>query len=363
MLQRSSTSNSLNSSKMNDDTSPFLPPPPAYNLGAPVGITVQQTLPANLIYWEVQPSPLLQQPSPSSSSSAANLAQSTTVRVHGTKGNTAGNDDLPDRDGASLFYREVEIPASDPALDILKSNDYVKTHDSGVASNIHTLANYFFYHLRKKPRLLVHIRGFHEECMGRNETETHPKRKVTDFEMTIDASNYISANWDRVSATSPVIPGPQNTVDDEEQYLHDRTWKSALEEFVTSEHPLKEIRLTKEIEWDFANLETSILLAIRQMGYQDTVKVRFETKGQTVSALSPSNFSRVANNVILQALSILTCLCVIVGPAVWISTPKPVRVYAYYPAVAGARTFFERNIGIIVAAVVSRKIGAKLQAA
>ncbi|KAJ3101727.1 hypothetical protein HDU96_009872 [Phlyctochytrium bullatum] len=129
-------------------------------------------------------------------------------------------------------------------------------------------------------------------------------------------------------------------------------WRAVLEEFTGSRNWFKEIHMAKEIPWDYEQLKTALVRAIRWTGYPHDIAIRFIKQGYKVSAYSPSLFSKASQSSLVKVLCILSCLWVVALPVYSITRKKVQgRLQCVYPMMWGGQEFYERNAAQLVEAV------------
>ncbi|KAI9331385.1 hypothetical protein BDR26DRAFT_870454, partial [Obelidium mucronatum] len=179
------------------------------------------------------------------------------------------------------------------------------------------LFNYFLYYLREKPVMMISIQGTRQETRlvtrqvsdgnGGSRTETHHEtHTVTDFNFSIDVSNYISNEWERVMAV------PKQTSTEQQPVLG--PWKAVLDQFISSKNLLKEIHMQKEVVWDYGNIQNSIVMALRMAGYGHNIRITFPKLNYMVSAYSDSTLSKATDSMAMKVFCVVTCLCIIFYP-------------------------------------------------
>lgn len=98
--------------------------------------------------------------------------------------------------------------------------------------------------------LILRCRGTHQETRhrtvhrnGSTHTETH-QVTITDFDFTLDASNYVSSQWQNlICLTKNGEP---------------MEYRDFIEEYTQSRNQLKHLTLQKDISWDFVGLHAAI---------------------------------------------------------------------------------------------------------
>ncbi|KAI8612027.1 hypothetical protein BC830DRAFT_1138632 [Chytriomyces sp. MP71] len=262
-----------------------------------------------------------------------------------------------------LMRAEAQTPF-ECLVGIERTSKGVRTHDSVVASNPDALFDYFIYYIDEKPTMLVEIRGTHKHTRTetrtvsngnggtRTETTTHTDT-IIDFCFTLDASHYVAPTWDRI------VANPKRRVQEPEL----GEWRAVMEQFTRSTNPLKEIHMKKEIVWDFEHIKTSIKAAIRCTGYFHDIHVSFPKANYKVSAMADTDLSHFANSTVTRVLCFLSCLWIIFLPLFLIVRKNVTgQLYAYYQCVDTGRSFYDKNVGLIMNAVLHREKRAEYRA-
>ncbi|KAI9332517.1 hypothetical protein BDR26DRAFT_869228 [Obelidium mucronatum] len=263
-----------------------------------------------------------------------------------------------------VLRREEAVIPYECTAKVHRTTCDVITHDPIIAQDEESLFRYFLWYLREKPAMLVHCYGSHEESRmvahhttdsdGHHHTtyrrETYT---VTDFDFSIDVSNYIAPEWDQIVAIPKERPSD----------LYIGEWKAVMEQFTRSKNLLKEIHLQKEICWDYDGVTKSLLTAIRMTGYCHNIKIDYVKTNNVISAHSSSALSKFADNMCVKVMCVVTCLCIVFFP-IFLMVRKNVKnqLFAYYLCVGSGRQFYERNVGVVVNSVMNRCKGGVYQA-
>lgn len=117
-----------------------------------------------------------------------------------------------------------------------------------------------------------------------------------------------------------------------------KTVRQLCDDYVHEHNKLKELRLTKVIEWNYPELTrgkntiierihiyvssdyvlyTAFTAAIRAHGYYHSVEISFEMKEYRITIKSGSDLSRLADNKAVRFLFFITCLWILAWPILW----------------------------------------------
>ncbi|KAI9499655.1 hypothetical protein BDB00DRAFT_735220, partial [Zychaea mexicana] len=140
------------------------------------------------------------------------------------------------------------------------------------------------------PLMAVRFYGYHEETHWRTRStrdqdgnlveEREPvTRRIDDFCFEIDCSNYVSPNCEGMYVLPDRKTGFTKSV------------RELCDDYVHERNQLKELRLTKVVDWDYAQL----------------------TRGKV---------SRLADNWMVRWFFILTCLWILTWPILWLCRKK-----------------------------------------
>lgn len=193
----------------------------------------------------------------------------------------------------------------------------VTTYDPITESNPDRLWQYLTTY-SDAPRMEIVVEGYRWEDRWDTEWYTdsngnrlmrqvHRRERITDFYLTIDASSYVNTQWTRVVAVAT-----------KEGRL--RTIREILEEFTQSKDALKEIGMTKQVAWDFNELN-SALLAIARSVYPNEIEISYKPKNAHVKACASNTTARLARNNWIRCLLVVSCLWICALP-VWLSRRK-----------------------------------------
>lgn len=134
--------------------------------------------------------------------------------------------------------------------------------------------------------------------------------QITDFLFDVDCSAEISPFCQGVY----ILPDPKTG----EQL----TLRQLCDSYVHSKNHLKELKLTKEVSWDYNGLTRALTTAIRDSGFYEHVVITFKTEDHEIVVKSSSSLSRYMDNIGIQILLFISCMWVIVLPLVYFLKEK-----------------------------------------
>ncbi|CAF1321941.1 unnamed protein product [Adineta steineri] len=259
-----------------------------------------------------------------------------------------------------LHYNEVPAYTEPSKAEVERKSEGVLSFDPLIEKNPDQLWLYFMTYLNEKPALGIVIHGYHTEHYTTYETRrsadghthTHPvhhTRNVTDFNFTIDATQYISQQWWRVA----VIPSKKAMKAGEFVSLRD-----AVEQYTRSEKNIKEITCQKQlVGWNYQELQDKIKALIYSTGYRSHINVTFSVNNNKIAARSSSKMSRFSSSLVVRILCVVSCLFLIFGPiylCLRSAGSTRDRIVADYSMVAPVDTFVHFNSAVIANAAMSR---------
>ncbi|KAI8137880.1 hypothetical protein BJV82DRAFT_633629 [Fennellomyces sp. T-0311] len=171
------------------------------------------------------------------------------------------------------------------------------------------------------PLMAVRFHGYHEETHWRTRStrdndgnlveEREPvTRRIDDFCFEIDCSEYVSPNCEGMYVLPDRKTGLTKSV------------RELCDEYVHEQNQLKELRLTKLVEWDYAQLTRAFTAAIRSHGYHHSIEISFEMKEHKIIVKTGSRVSRMVDNWMVRWFFFLTCLWIISWPVLWFCRKK-----------------------------------------
>ncbi|KAI9280438.1 hypothetical protein BY458DRAFT_500683 [Sporodiniella umbellata] len=171
----------------------------------------------------------------------------------------------------------------------------------------------FMYRNNTKPDLFVVFYGSHEEVYyetrierntdGENVTVRERKtREVDDFDFKVDLSDYVI----------PTCRGVYALPDSKSNEL--KTVSGLCDDYIKSISILKELRLKKEVTWDFDRVITAMKNAIMSTNACEKVRVSFSTTKDTVSVKSNHWYSKLMDNNFFTAFMIISCIWIFIIP-------------------------------------------------
>lgn len=163
--------------------------------------------------------------------------------------------------------------------------------------------------------------GYHEETVWvsqstRNsdgelvEERVPSTRRIDDFEFDIDCSDNIS----NVCQGIYILPNPKTG--------EQKTLRQLCDEYCHSKNKLKELKLTKQVDWDYNGLTRALTSAIRDSGFYEHVEITYVMENHEIVVKTDYSISRWVDNRWIKLALILSCLWIIVYPLVWLFKKK-----------------------------------------
>ncbi|ORX49865.1 hypothetical protein DM01DRAFT_1409318 [Hesseltinella vesiculosa] len=198
----------------------------------------------------------------------------------------------------------------------------VSSRDVHLNTDPEALVQFFKQH-NLPPRMKIKFLGYHEEIKHSKKRHHHhhhrhwKKKKeavkterVVDFEFALDCSDYINTTCVGIF----VPPHPKTNVI---QSLHD-----VCKDYVQSDSKLKNLRLSKQIQWNYGELTQALMAAIRRNGYKNSLHITFEMENYSIDVKTDSTFSKLVDNAFMQFLCLITCLFTLTLPYIWYDRQK-----------------------------------------
>ncbi|CAO3621947.1 unnamed protein product [Cunninghamella blakesleeana] len=202
-----------------------------------------------------------------------------------------------------------------------------ETQKSGILSRDHHINHdgealvQFLQQQNTPPRMKVKFRGYHTETHYRTrnirdsdgnyrEEREEINKTVEDFNFDIDCSKDISPECRGVYVLPDRKTGLIKTV------------RELCDDYVHEVNQLKELRLTKVIEWDYAQLTRAFTAAIRNHGYHHSVEITYEMENYKITIKTDSAWSKMSDHKAIRFLFFITCLWIIAWPILWLCKKK-----------------------------------------
>lgn len=134
--------------------------------------------------------------------------------------------------------------------------------------------------------------------------------RIDDFQFDIDCSDNIS----NVCQGVYILPNPKTG--------EQQTLRELCDEYVHSNNALKELKLTKEIDWDFNGLTRALTAAIRDSGFYENIEITYTMEDHEIIVKTDSNISRWTDNKVIRFFMFITCLWILVWPVIWVFKKK-----------------------------------------
>ncbi|KAI8074594.1 hypothetical protein BC940DRAFT_315199 [Gongronella butleri] len=181
----------------------------------------------------------------------------------------------------------------------------VHSRDTHLNTDPEALVQFFQQH-NTQPRLQVKFYGYHEE---HKYYENHKRQKkkwgtdhIVDFDFTIDASDGVAPSCQGIYVSND----PKSNI---RQSLHE-----LCEDYARADSMLKELRLSKQIEWNYAELTRALTAAIRQRGYQHSLRISFEMENYSITVKPDATFSKAIDNKFVHFFLLISCLYCLIWP-------------------------------------------------
>ncbi|KAI7847974.1 hypothetical protein BDC45DRAFT_561945 [Circinella umbellata] len=196
--------------------------------------------------------------------------------------------------------------------------------DKGLTRNIQVNAFseelYSFLQQRNTvpPKIFVHIKGTSNQNEQYRRTYDSNGQQVTvepvlvgkpgeyiphvDFDYTINCSDLVS----QISDGFHVLP--------ERKTGYVKTVLELCEDYVRDTHRLKELQLTKVIDWDEALLSRLVTAGIHAHGYSHRLSITIEKREHKVTVKPASRISRMADNKFIRFFFYITFLFIFAWP-------------------------------------------------
>ncbi|CEP13510.1 hypothetical protein [Parasitella parasitica] len=211
--------------------------------------------------------------------------------------------------GYSLYRAKYEIV-----------KDGIISRDRHINQDGEALLQFLCQH-NKPPRMLIHFYGYHEETVWvtqstRNqdgdlvEERVPSTRRIDDFEFNIDCSDNVS----NVCQGIYILPNPKTG--------EQKTLRQLCDEYCHSKNRLKELKLTKHIDWDYNGMTRALTAAIRDSGFYENVQITYVLENHEIIVKTDFSISRWADNRWIKLFLILSCLWIIVYPLIWLFKEK-----------------------------------------
>ncbi|KAI8137879.1 hypothetical protein BJV82DRAFT_674321 [Fennellomyces sp. T-0311] len=230
-----------------------------------------------------------------------------------------GNDiDNDPSDQPPTAPRLVEtLPRYHVPFETYSHDDRILSRDQQV--NVFSQELYSFLRARSAvpPRIAIHFKGTRNpriqyrrtyDSNGNILTEEQeiskegPIHPIEEFNYRIDCSDLVSRRW----AGFHVLPDRKTG--------RVKTVEELCEDYVKDTHKLKELQLTKVIDWDEELLIRTLTAGIRANGYSNTLNITIEKKETKVTVKPGSWLARMADNVVVRAFFYSTLLFIFTWP-------------------------------------------------
>jgi len=170
-----------------------------------------------------------------------------------------------------------------------------------ILNNKEDILKFFNFHGVTRPTVFIVVEGYHHETYtttstdanGRTRTQTN-RRKVTDFEYTVDISGFI-------------YPFGKISMEVNEE-TKDKSVELLIEEYLADRNKLKSLQLKKKLCWDTNFLCDLIRRYIRSLGWRRDLSVTKRTRNTSVRIAVNSKLARMYDSRGGRALMIITII-------------------------------------------------------
>ena len=138
--------------------------------------------------------------------------------------------------------------------EVKETSDGFECFDAKLETSVDEVWKYFMSHLQA-PSLRIAVTGYHIRKVRRDDRDV--EEKVTDFSFSINVTHLISS-WNSLCAT-PEKDHPQ------------LTFNQAIEDYASLEGKLKQMHLTKQVKWNYQEIERLVHYTVRATGYNNHV--------------------------------------------------------------------------------------------
>ncbi|KAI7861666.1 hypothetical protein BDF14DRAFT_1866113 [Spinellus fusiger] len=199
------------------------------------------------------------------------------------------------------------------------SEDGVLSRDDHLNRDGEALLQFLHQH-NTPPGMYIQFYGYHEETHWRrrvsqdsdgNRTEEMEPvtQRVDDFTFQMECSQY-------------VVPVCQGLLLRPDAQGVSKSVRELCDDYVHEDRQLKELQLTKEIQWNYAELTRGLTAAIRGCGYINTLEISYKMKNHKVIVKAGSWVSYMSDHWLVRGFFYLTCLWIIAWPILWMTRKK-----------------------------------------
>ncbi|RUS19017.1 hypothetical protein BC937DRAFT_87873 [Endogone sp. FLAS-F59071] len=182
------------------------------------------------------------------------------------------------------------------------------------------------------PEIVIEFRGFHNESRSRTVTRNDRQEveyyteEVTDFHFKIDASSYVALHsytglyvlsQPESNSWFPAVSKWFNRNKPQMEPPKPKTVRELCDEYIKSKKFLKEIKVKKQIDWDYERLTLALTSAIRYIGFHRSLTISYPTSHEQTRVCSDAGFAYYWDQTWVQVLLFITCLWIILWPAAW----------------------------------------------
>ncbi|KAI9294015.1 hypothetical protein K502DRAFT_350407 [Neoconidiobolus thromboides FSU 785] len=194
-------------------------------------------------------------------------------------------------------------------LEVRISQSGIVSHDKRLNKDAVLLKSYI-YTYNSKPELKVRIKGVHKETYEvtetyyknnkRKERQVMKTRDVVDFDKEIDLTSFISQKGK--------IHNPYKCENSQQELMQE------IKNYIKSEATLKELKIVKEVIWDYDLLTQKIKKALRIEGYYHTISVKYILSRNEIIVRQGNWINALINSPLFTPLSIVSLVFMALFP-------------------------------------------------
>ncbi|KAF7726525.1 hypothetical protein EC973_008656 [Apophysomyces ossiformis] len=249
--------------------------------------------------------------------------------------------------------------------------DSIVSYDQHINEDGEALARFLNEH-NTPPIMKIKFRGYHRATQFKSRAthdrdgnlmieERKPKTAlIEDFNFEIDCSRYISTTCKGLYGPMDIRTGHQKTADE------------VCEEYVQKQARLRELLVTKVVDWNYEDLTKgtiewqrfllidvdlvlALTTAIRSQGYNHNLTITYDMKESKIKIMSgASPFSTLARNPCVYITCFISMLCIIAWPlyrildSIFNKFAKRTTMTSRWDMILSEREFYEKHIDEIL---------------
>ncbi|KAI9291566.1 hypothetical protein K502DRAFT_321051 [Neoconidiobolus thromboides FSU 785] len=230
--------------------------------------------------------------------------------------------------------KDIEFEVSKRGI---MSRDPVLNKDEQLLKN-------FIYSNNSKPKMSINIEGYRMESYseivyyqedGETKSRTELREvKEIDFELSFDVSQYISEIG--------MVHNPKLEGQAEEEV------NQAISQYIASEKYLKELKVVKEVSWDYEALTQAITNTIRRLGYRNYITVEYPMANQRIKIQENNWANTCIHDPYCKVIQVISCLCVFTWPmAYFLKKNYAASLRSTFTMNISTNAWFDQNVQAI----------------